>query len=118
MKLFFLFSTQVFAQKTECIFCSAKYIDGIGIIDGDASCFEGFLLFFFLTYIEKNLGTTEPYPTSGAVCGSEISKYSWNNRLDVYMIDRFSKNPYDDDEWMVAGKFSSQSHMTSVLRLP
>ena len=53
MILLLLFFSQVSAQKTECIFCSAKFIDGIGIIDGDASCFEGFFLMFFLVYIEK-----------------------------------------------------------------
>ena len=41
MKTVFLFFTQVFAQKSECLFCSATYIDGIGVIDGDTSCFEG-----------------------------------------------------------------------------
>jgi len=87
MKLLLLFFIQVSAQKTECIFCSAKFIDGIGIIDGDASCFEG---------------TTKAHPTWGEVCGSEISRYSWNNELDVYIIDRFSTNRYDDDSWMIA----------------
>ena len=41
MKFLFLFFTQVFAQKIECITCSASYVDGDGIVDGDASCFEG-----------------------------------------------------------------------------
>merc|ERR1711868_322675 len=87
MKVLLLFFIQVSAQKTECIFCSAKFIDGIGTIDGDTSCFEG---------------TTKAHPTWGAVCGSEISRYSWNNELDVYIIDRFSTHRYDDDSWMIA----------------
>ena len=52
MKFLFLFFTQVFAQKTECITCSASYVDGDGIVDGDASCFEG-ISFFLLTWVEK-----------------------------------------------------------------
>ena len=102
MKLLFLFFIQVFAQKSECISCSAKYIDGIGVIDGDVNCFDG---------------TTEPYPTWGDVCGSEISKYSWNDELVVYIIDRYSRSAYDDDEWMVAGKYYLLCHMSSVSRL-
>ena len=65
----------------------------------------------------RKLGALEPHATWGDVCGSEISKYSWNDELVVYIIDRYSRSAYDDDEWMVAGKYYLLCHMSSVSRL-
>ena len=66
---------------------------------------------------KKTLGTTEPYPTWGDVCGSDVSKYSWNDELVVYKIHRYSTNPYDDDEWSVDGKYNLVCHISLILRL-
>ena len=69
-------------------------------------------VFVFSSYLNrKKIGALEPYPTWGDVCGSEISKLSWNNELVsdlvVYQIRRFSTDNYADDKWMFAGKFNT-----------